>query len=59
MNMKFLVEETQNSREVQPLGLFTIFLDDLWWDDGKFRKLHIPCPYVFTSCKHAHNDFAM
>ncbi|ESW12187.1 hypothetical protein PHAVU_008G091900 [Phaseolus vulgaris] len=50
---------TLYNKEVRPLGRFTICLDDLWCDYGKFQKLYISCPFVFTSCKHAHHDFAM
>ncbi|XP_068477220.1 uncharacterized protein [Phaseolus vulgaris] len=57
-NTKFLVEERQNPRKVRPPGRFAVRLDELWFDYGKFQKLHLPCSHVLAACKYAHHDFA-
>nr|KYP62085.1 hypothetical protein KK1_016608 [Cajanus cajan] len=54
---RFLVEETQHPGEVRPAGRFTVRLDEMWCDCGKFQKVHIPCSHVLASCLHAHHNY--
>nr|KYP48733.1 hypothetical protein KK1_029535 [Cajanus cajan] len=56
-NTRFLVEETQHLGEVQPVERFTIRLEEIWYDCGKFQKVYIPCSHVLASCLNEHHDY--
>ena len=43
-NTKILVEESQNLREVRPLGRFAIHLDELWCEWGNYKDYTYHAP---------------
>ncbi|XP_073222422.1 uncharacterized protein [Cicer arietinum] len=49
----FMVHETVNPREVQPIGHFEVNLQRKWCDCGKFQALHVPCSHVIDACSYA------
>ena len=56
-NTWFLVQETINLREVQPVGNFTVRLYQRWWDCDKLQKAYLPCMHVVSVCKQAYHEY--
>ncbi|KAG4965240.1 hypothetical protein JHK85_040215 [Glycine max] len=54
---QFLVQETINSREVWPIGDFTVRQDERWCGYDKFQKLYMSYSHVVATCKQAHHEY--